>query len=256
MTRIIAVIPARMGSSRFPGKPLAHILGRPMIEHVYWRAAMCEWLDGIYVATCDDDIRKAVEGFGGNAVMTSDRHERATDRVAEAVSSMDADIVIMIQGDEPMISPASIAYSVAPMLSDPSIECVNLFRRVTDIEEFTDFNTIKVVMNDQNDALYFSRSPIPAIDIKNRDAYGFKQVCVIPFRTAFLRRFTTLEPTPLEKRESIDMLRALEYGYRVRMVETDEDTHAVDTPMDLIRVEAMMRNDVLTFQYKSDKIKR
>src|ERR1700730_1293851 len=138
LSRIVAVIPARMGSSRFPGKPLAPILGRPMLEHVIHRAAMCDALDAVYVATCDDEIRIAVEGFGGDVLMTSPAHERASDRVAEAADVLEAgrrdkiqnaNIVVMIQGDEPMITPAMIMAAVDPMLKDPSVVCVNLARR-------------------------------------------------------------------------------------------------------------------------------
>lgn len=262
MNRIVAVIPARMGSSRFPGKPLASLLGRPMIEHVVCRAAMCDLLDAVYVATCDAEIRSVVEGFGGTVIMTSAAHQRASDRVAEAVEVLEAaehlqaDIVVMIQGDEPMITPNMIAAAVAPMLQDPSVTCVNLARRIVSREEYVDPNTIKVVMNVQGDALFFSRAPIPAIDFA-RDfsswATGrppvFKQVCVIPFNRAFLREFARLAPTPLERAESIDMLRVIGHGGRVRLVETDVNTHAVDTPEDLRLVEAFMKDDPLILRY-------
>ena len=190
--RIAAMIPARMNSSRFPAKPLAPLRGRPMIEHVLRRAAMCEQLDSIYVATCDEEIRRAVEKIGGNVLMTSAAHERASDRVAEAAERVEADIVVMIQGDEPMITPRMIASAVAPMLADQSIRCVNLARRITSRAEYVDPNTIKVVMNAHGDALYFSRTPIPApgfahasandfnSDSKSVRAPVFKQVCVLP----------------------------------------------------------------------------
>jgi len=266
MVRIVAVIPARMGSSRFPGKPLAPLLGRPMIEHVVQRATMCEQLEAVYVATCDDEIRNVVEGFGGKVIMTSAAHERASDRVAEAVEVIEAgaggsfhgsDIVLMIQGDEPMITAEMIEAAFTPMLNDETVSCVNLVRRVFAYEEFVDPNTIKVVMNSAGDALYFSRTPVPSIsrtkdlpssvsgrlplDFAHAGSAVFKQVCVIPFRRNFLREFARLSPTPLEQAESIDMLRVLEHGGRVRLVETDVDTHAVDTPEDLHLVEALMK---------------
>jgi len=262
MHRIVAVIPARMGSSRFPGKPLASLLGRPMIEHVVRRAGMCDLLDAVYVATCDAEIRSAVEGFGGTVIMTSPAHERASDRVAEAVEVLEAaghvqtDIIVMIQGDEPMIRPNMIAAAVAPMLQDASVACVNLARRIVSREEYVDPNTIKVVMNVQGDALYFSRAPIPTIDcawdFSSRTSGRppvFKQVCVIPFQRAFLREFARLAPTPLEQAESIDMLRVIEHGERVRLVEVEADTHAVDTPEDLCLVEALMKDDPLILGY-------
>jgi 3-deoxy-manno-octulosonate cytidylyltransferase (CMP-KDO synthetase) len=224
-----------MGSSRFPGKPLAPLLGRPMIEHVLRRAQMCTQLSAVYVATCDDEIKRVVEASGGRVIMTSPTHERATDRVAEAAEQVEAGIVVMIQGDEPMITPAMIAASLTPLLEDGSVECVNLVGRITNRNDYLDPNTIKVVMNVNHDALYFSRAPIPSNAIM-----VFKQVCVIPFRTEFLREFARLPPTPLELAESIDMLRILEHGRRVRVVETTEETHAVDTPEDLRLVETLM----------------
>jgi 3-deoxy-manno-octulosonate cytidylyltransferase (CMP-KDO synthetase) len=251
LDRIVAIIPARMGSSRFPGKPLAPLLGRPMIEHVVRRAAMCEALEAVYVATCDMEIRDVVERFGGSVLMTSAEHERASDRVAEAAEQIEADIVVMIQGDEPMITPEMIVSSLGPLLRDSTVSCVNLVRRIATREEYLDPNTIKVVWNADADALYFSRTPIPAIESAGDFAQArvFKQVCVIPFRREFLRRFARLAPTPLEQAESIDMLRVIEHGGRVRLVETDVDTHAVDTPEDLRRVETLMKDDPLLLRY-------
>jgi 3-deoxy-manno-octulosonate cytidylyltransferase (CMP-KDO synthetase) len=238
-----------MGSTRFPGKPLAHLLGRPMIEHVFRRVARSEILDAVYVATCDDQIRTTVEGFGGEVVMTSASHVRASDRVAEAAERLEAagaarsDIVVMVQGDEPMITPEMVEAAVAPMLLDPLIPCVNLVHRISTQEEYVDPNTIKVVMNSRGDALYFSRAAIPVVDFarQNRPAV-FKQVCVIPFRSEFLTQFAQLSPTPLEIAESIDMLRALEHNHAVRLVETGVETHAVDTMEDLMVVESLMRS--------------
>jgi len=221
-----------------------------MIEHVVRRAVMCDCLEAVYVATCDEEIRRRVEGFGGQVLMTSAAHERASDRVAEAAEALDADIVVMIQGDEPMITPPMIVYSVAPLIQDASVACVNLARRINKREEYLDRNTIKVVMSLQGDALYFSRAPIPAFD-SSRTARPavFKQVCVITFRRDLLRRFAKLRPTPLERAESIDMLRLIEHGERVRLVETKVDTHAVDTLEDLRLVETMMKDDPLIQKY-------
>ncbi|HKN84419.1 MAG TPA: 3-deoxy-manno-octulosonate cytidylyltransferase [Pyrinomonadaceae bacterium] len=239
--RLVAIIPARMGSSRFPGKPLAQLLGRPMIEHVLRRAEMCTQLKAVYVATCDEQIRKVVEGLGGRVIMTSPTHERASDRVAEAAEQVEADIVVMIQGDEPMITPAMIAAAVMPLLANRSVDCVNLVRRITNRHDYLDLNTIKVVMNVNHDALYFSRAPIPALEFTGTNHLPvFKQVCVIPFRIEFLREFTRLPPTLLERAESIDMLRIIENGRRVHLVETTIETHAVDTPEDLRLVETLM----------------
>lgn len=249
---IVAIIPARMGSTRFPGKPLASILGLPMVEHVYRRTAMCGILRAVYVATCDAEIYEAVEGFGGQAIMTSPLHQRPSERVAEAVGGLDAEIVVMVQGDEPMTVPAMIELAVAPMLDDPRVQCVNLVKRIESEEEYLDPNTIKVVMDRQGNALYFSREPIPTRHLLGLERVPmFKQVCIIPFRRGLLHTYAQLEPTPLERAESIDMLRLLEHGYEVCMVETEFETHAVDIPEDLTRVEGLMRDDSLTLRYQS-----
>jgi|SRR5437660_1752019 len=250
MVRIVAVIPARMGSSRFPGKPLALICGLPMIEHVLRRAEMCDSLEAVYVSTCDDEIREVVQSAGGNVIMTSRSHERASDRVAEAAEHIEADIVVMIQADEPMITPEMIEASVNPMLNDETIGCVNLARRIQKQEDYIDRNTIKVVMNLHGDSLYFSRSPIPSTSFAPGELPPvFKQVCVITFRRETLREFARIAPTALERAESIDMLRLLEHDRCVRLVETKVDTHAVDTPEDLRLVEALMKDDPLIQSY-------
>ena len=255
--KIAAVIPARMGSSRFPGKPLAPILGISMLEHVYKRVALCEMLDAVYVATCDEEIRDAVEDFGGSAIMTSDLHQRASDRVAEAALELDADVIVMVQGDEPMVVPQMINQAVAPFVGEGDVQCVNLAKRILDEDEYLNPNTIKVVMDDRGDAFYFSREPIPTqrvLDFENIRA--FKQVCIIPFTRGLLLTYAELEPTPLEKAESIDMLRFLEHGYPVRMVETEFETYAVDTQEDLRRVDNILENDPLVELYlKSAQLK-
>lgn len=240
MTRIVGIIPSRMGSSRFPGKPLAHILDLPMIEHVYRRAASCDRLRKVYVATCDLEIKTVVEEFGGRVIMTSSSHERASDRVAEAAERVEADIVVMIQGDEPMITAGMIEASLLPLVNESSVDCVNLIGQITSKAEYLDPNTIKVVADVCGNALYFSRAPIPAGEF-NADAVVFKQVCVIPFRRSLLRDFAALPQSPLERSESIDMLRLIENGYRVRLVKTDVVTHAVDTAEDLQLVERLMQ---------------
>jgi len=251
MERVAAVIPVRMGSSRFPGKPLALLHGLTIVEHMFRRAQLCVEFDAVYIATCDDEIREVAEGFGATVVMTSPVHQRATDRVAEAAEYFESDIIVMIQGDEPMITPEMVATSLAPLLSDPSIGCVNLAHRIKSQREFLDPNTIKVVADLNDNALYFSRSPIPKVDIEKSNAKVFKQVCVIPFRRQCLLEFARLPPTPLEVAESIDMLRLLEHGKTVRLAETQVATHAVDTPADLQLVATLMNDDPLIQQYKS-----
>jgi 3-deoxy-manno-octulosonate cytidylyltransferase (CMP-KDO synthetase) len=247
MSRVLAVIPARMGSSRFPGKPLALLHGRPMIEHVYRGTAACALLDEVVIATCDEEIAAAASAFGARAVMTSPSHERASDRVAEVASRCEADVVVMIQGDEPMVAVAMIEAAVTPLIADPEVACTNLVAPIRTEAELRDRNTIKVVMAAGGQALYFSREPIPTLNQKRFGPEGwFKQVCVIGFRGAALARFAALPQGPLERVESVDMLRFLENGVAVHMVPTTIETHAVDTPDDLSRVEALMAGSPMT----------
>jgi 3-deoxy-manno-octulosonate cytidylyltransferase (CMP-KDO synthetase) len=244
---ILALIPARMGSSRFPGKPMAKILGKPMIGHVYERVSRSPMLTLTAVATCDTEIRDYIESIGGVAVMTGDRHERASDRCAEALMKLEAangtryDIVVMVQGDEPMTHPDMIAEAVQPLLDHPELQVVNLLGTIADEVEFEDQNCIKVVCDLRGNALYFSREPIPTRCKIGHIPMG-KQVCIIPFRRDFLLRYTALSPTPLEIAESVDMMRILEHGHTVRMAPTRYSTQAVDTPADLERVERLMKD--------------
>jgi len=242
---IVALIPARMGSSRFPGKPMEKILGKPMIAHVYEHVSQCDLLTKTVVATCDQVIFDYIESIGGEAVMTGDHHERASDRCAEALEYLEEkdgvqyDIVVMVQGDEPMTHPDMIAEAVTPMLKDSNIIVVNLLGDIETVEEFEDRNCIKVVCDQESNAICFSREPIPTRS-KILDVPMKKQVCIIPFTRKFLLEYTELEPTPLEIVESVDMMRVLEYGMNVKMVPTQYKTHAVDTREDLKKVEVLM----------------
>jgi 3-deoxy-manno-octulosonate cytidylyltransferase (CMP-KDO synthetase) len=244
--KILGLIPARMGSSRFPGKPMAPILGKPMIGRVYERVARSPLLTTTAVATCDQVIFDYVESIGGTAVMTADTYERASDRCAEALLRLESinrtryDIVVMVQGDEPMTHPNMISEALEPMLNDPNIQVVNLMGKIKDVAEFEDRNCIKVVCDLQSNALYFSREPIPTsckVDIIPM----LKQVCVIPFRRDYLLEYTRSTPTPLEIAESVDMMRILEHGIKIRMKPTQYISYAVDTPEDLAKVESLIR---------------
>jgi len=255
--KIAGIIPARMSSSRFPGKPLAKICGIQMVGHVLKRSKMSKLLDEVYVATCDKEIYDYVESIGGKAIMTSSSHERGTDRVAEATlkiekqMKMKLEIVVNIQGDEPMLTPEMIDDAIKPMLDDPTIVCVNLMAPLKDTEEHEDPNEVKVVVDMENFAMYFSREPIPSRKKGAKDIPMNKQVCIIPFTRDFLIKFTNLEPTPLEIVESVDMLRAMEHGYRVKMVPTDVVTYSVVTIEDLKIVENLMADDELLLDYSS-----
>jgi 3-deoxy-manno-octulosonate cytidylyltransferase (CMP-KDO synthetase) len=242
---ILALIPARMGSSRFPGKPMAKILGKPMIGHVYERVKQCDLLTKTVVATCDQEIKIYVESIGGEVVMTSDKHERASDRCAEALGYLESqdgiqyDIIVMVQGDEPMTHPEMITEAVTPMLNDTEILVVNLLGDIKTVHEFKDRNCIKVVCDKYSNAIYFSREPIPTLS-KTTEIPMKKQVCIIPFTRNFLLRYTEMEPTPLEIVESVDMMRVLENGLKVKMIPTKHHTYPVDTKEDLKRVEGLM----------------
>jgi 3-deoxy-manno-octulosonate cytidylyltransferase (CMP-KDO synthetase) len=250
--KTIGIIPARMGSSRFPGKPLALLHGMPMLGHVYFRSRLNRRMSDIYIATCDEEIRRYAAQIGAPCIMTSPLHDRASDRTAEAACTIETrvgpiEVVVMIQGDEPMIHPDMLDEAVAPLAREPVVQVVNLMAPV-DAASAIDSNEVKVVVSRAGNALYLSRHALPwhrnggTVDV-------FKQVCVIPFRRSFLSTFAALEPTNLERAESIDMLRALEHGYAVRMVRTAHATSSVDTPEDLARVEALMKRDELFARY-------
>ena len=248
---IVSIIPARMGSSRFPGKPMADILGMPMIGHVYKRVKKSKLLNEVYIATCDQEIYDYVESIGGKAVMTSDTHERCSDRCAEAMLKIEQDenkkidIIVMVQGDEPLTFPEMIDEAVQPMLNDSSIIITNLVADLETVEEFNDPNEVKVVMDKNNNALYFSREAIPSRKKGILTVPMKKQVCVIPFSREFLLQYNEMEPTPLEIIESVDMMRILENGMNVKMIDTVYDTKAVDTPEDLVKVVQFMKDDIL-----------
>ena len=218
-----------------------------MLEHVYKRVALSNALNATYIATCDEEIRRAAQEFGAPVIMTADTHERASDRVAEAAAGIDAELIVMVQGDEPMTHPEMIDAAVEPFRHDPLLGCVNLVRAIDNKADFYDVNTIKVVMNQQGDALYMSRQPIPTAPASSQPdfmhAFAYKQVCIIPFRRETLLDFARLPSTPLEQLESVDMLRLLEHGYRVKMIKTKFNTQAVDTQADLERVAELMEAD-------------
>jgi 3-deoxy-manno-octulosonate cytidylyltransferase (CMP-KDO synthetase) len=251
----IAIIPARMASSRFPGKPMADIHGVPMIGHCYYRALISRSLDGVYIATCDTEIRDYASSIGAPCIMTADTHERASDRIAEALLKIEEetgtrhDIVVLVQGDEPMLHPDMIDTLVGAMEEDLSIEVANGVAPIDSVEDFEDPNEVKVVVDGTGNAIYFSREAIPSRQKWDADVPMLKQVCIIPFRRDFLLRFNETPQTPLEVIESVDMLRIIETGGKVRMVPMEHRTLSVDTPHDLERVCALMAGDALMARY-------
>lgn len=260
--RIVGIIPARMASSRFPGKPLAPILGMPMIGHVFHRSRMSCKLEQVYVATCDREIGEYASSIGVPWILTSPSHERAVDRMAEALLLIEhqtgsrVDIVVMVQGDEPMVTPEMIDQALIPLIEDPSILVTNLMSSLQSRVEQEDINEVKVVVDQHGFALYFSREPIPSWKKGAKALPMYKQVCIMPFQRDFLLRFNALPPTPLEMAESVDMLRVLEHGGKVKMVETKCLTFSVDTEEDRQHVEALMQTDPLVSSYHPDRTSR
>lgn len=255
--RIVGIAPARMASGRFPGKPMAKIHGIPMIGHCYFRSKMSKVLDDVYVATCDQEIYDYIQSVGGKAVMTKDTHEMCTDRVVEATQKLEKelgqpfDIVVNIQGDQPMVFPQMIDDVVRPLVEDRSIVCSTMMARMKSFSEHDDPNRVKIVVDKDGFAMYMTREPIPSRK-KWKSTVPlsmYVHVAIIPFRRDFLMQFGTFSMTPLESVESIDYLRVMENGYRIKMVLTDLETETVDTPEDLAKVQRMMANDPLMPQY-------
>ncbi|HXH06411.1 MAG TPA: 3-deoxy-manno-octulosonate cytidylyltransferase [Vicinamibacterales bacterium] len=237
--QIAAIIPARYGSTRFPGKPLADLAGRPLIEHVYRRVAACRTIGTVIVATDDERIRAAVEGFGGRAVLTSPVHASGTDRVAEVAERLACELVVNVQGDEPLVEPAMLEEAIAPFEEDPSLEMATLRCRIRDEAERRSPHVTKVVVDAAGRALYFSRAPIPYA----RDGGAvttWKHIGLYVYRRARLLALARLAPTPLERCEGLEQLRALEHGVRIRVVETTRETIGVDTPEDLERLRRLV----------------
>jgi 3-deoxy-manno-octulosonate cytidylyltransferase (CMP-KDO synthetase) len=237
--KIVAVIPARYQSTRLPGKALADIAGQPMIEHVYRRSADAAGIDAVIIATDDERIAAAARGFGGEVMMTSASHRSGTDRVAEVARSLQCDIVVNVQGDEPLIPAAMIEEVIAPF-RDASVVMTTLRRRIVDDADRLSPHVVKVVVDRNDDALYFSRVPIPytrnaGTDVPAGTSPAFKHVGLYGYRRAFLLELAALAPTPLELSESLEQLRALEHGFRIRTPETIHDSVGVDTPEDLER---------------------
>jgi 3-deoxy-manno-octulosonate cytidylyltransferase (CMP-KDO synthetase) len=252
---VVAIIPARMASTRFPNKPMIGILGMPMIGHVYYRSKMCKSLMDVWVATCDREIVDYMESIGGKSVMTADTHQRASDRAAEALLEIEKitgnsiDYVAMIQGDEPMLNPGLIDELVAPTNNDPELQVTNLITKIDSPEEFENANVVKVVLDQQAFALYFSREPIPSRKKYTGDVPMWKQLGLILFSRKALLNYTKMTPTPLEVIESVDMNRFLEHGLRIKMVPTVHRIYGVDVPKDLQAVEPLLRDDPLTKKY-------
>lgn len=254
--KAIAIVPARMDSTRFPGKPMATIHDIPMIGHVYRRSELIKNVELVCVATCDREIFDYINKINGLAVMTSDKHERATERTAEALDIIkkeykkEYDIVAMIQGDEPMFNPADIDEAIALMKLEKEINIVNLMNKVANDADFIDSNNVKVVIANNGDALYYSREPIPSNWKEQHKNNMLIQTGLILFRANYLNKFLAMKPTELEEIESCDMLRVLEHGDSVRMMMSETRSIGVDSSTDLEVAEKLMINDSVMKNYK------
>jgi len=240
--RVLAVIPARHASSRFPGKPLAPIAGKPMIQHVYERVRKAGLVSRVVVATEDARIKSAVEGFGGEAVMTRSDHRSGTDRVAEVATHIAAEIYVNVQGDEPLIDPGTVDALVAAMADDDSVQLTTPCTAIKLPGDIMDPNIVKVVRDFESNGLYFSRAPIPWVrdTAETVTARHWKHLGLYGFRREALLEFPTLPPGELEQLEQLEQLRWLENGFRIRVVETDYDAVSVDVPADVERVEKLL----------------
>ena len=239
--KILCVIPARYASTRLPGKPLADIAGKPMIRHVYERACQAQRPDMVLVATDNEKVYAAVTAFGGQALMTSADHPTGTDRLAEVARAYeDYDIIINVQGDEPLIAPEVIDRLAAVFDEEPGLSMATLATVMAE-EEYDQPSAVKVVTDLQGYALYFSRSHIPFPRVKVDELPVYKHIGIYAYRRDFLLTYAALDPTPLERTESLEQLRALEHGYRIKVLITDFQSIGVDTPEDLQKVNKLFK---------------
>ena len=243
---VIAIIPARYGSTRFPGKSLALIQDKPMIQWVYERTKQSRLIDRVLVATDDGRIMRAVADFGGEAVMTSQAHPTGTDRIAEVARELDCGIIVNVQGDEPLIEPAMIDEAIAPLIHDAAIPMGTVCKRIDNPEEAFDPNVVKVVLDEQGFALMFSRAPIPwdrdkwagkrSLDELPLTSFLYKHIGLYVYRREFLLRYAGLPQTRLENSEKLEQLRALGHGHRISVVITEHESFGVDIPGDLSKI--------------------
>lgn len=230
--KILCVIPARYASTRLPGKPLADIVGKPMIQHVYERSAQATIPQQVVVATDDEKVFQAVQQFGGKVVMTSSEHQTGTDRLAEVASKYaEVDVIINVQGDEPLIDPKVIDELAQEFLNDTALQMASVMS-IMDTEDYQNPNAVKVVTDLNNNALYFSRSLLPYPRVAGK-ANVYKHIGIYAYKKDFLLKFAKLEPTPLEQSESLEQLRALENGYKIKMIKTKAKFIGVDSIEDL-----------------------
>ena len=241
--KILGVIPARFASSRFPGKVLALLSSKTVLQHVYERACQSRYLSETIIATDDDRVYEVARSFGAPVRMTRADHASGTDRAAEVASAEDAAVVVNIQGDEPLIDPAAIDAAILPVVHDADVAMATLKKKIEDPREIGDPNVVKVVTGHSGDAIYFSRCPIPYA--REQGGAWFKHVGLYVYRRDFLLQYPRLPVGPLERAERLEQLRALENGYPIRVVETDYESLGVDTPEDLERVARLFEASIM-----------
>ena len=251
MKTIIALIPARMASSRFPGKPLVKICGKTMIEHVWQRVKMNHRINSVYIATCDEEIHQVAKGFEAEVIMTSTSHQRGTDRIAEACKILiregrNFDIALNVQGDEPLLNPETLDLLINPYFDDGNVAAVNLIENLEGEEKINSYNNVKAIFDQHGFALYFSRLPIP-YGLKNRH---YKQLGLYSFKKEMILRYPKMVQTPLEIAESDDMLRFVENRIPLKLVLSPFKTIGVDTPADHKQVCHLMEKDPIFQRYK------
>jgi len=239
MARVTVIIPARYAATRFPGKPLAELWGKPLIWHVWERARRARSAHRVLIATDDLRIASAARAFGAEVAMTRGDHPTGTDRVAEAAGPIETDLVVNVQGDEPLIDPADIDAAVAPLLADATIPMGTLCSPLESVGELANPNVVKVVFDREGRALYFSRLPIPFVRDHGAEAERYRHIGLYVYRKEFLLQLGRLAPTPLEKAEKLEQLRVLEHGYRLHVTVVPHASPGVDTPADLERIKAM-----------------
>lgn len=252
---IIGIIPARMLSKHFPGKPMQDIVGMPMIGHVYNRMRLCKDFSDVYVATCDEEITNYINSIGGKCIYTKESHIGAIDRVCEAVKKIEEqkntrfDLVTLVQCDEPMVTSDMIGCAISPLIMDQDLQISSLMTEITSDEVFENPNEIKVVVDINNFAMYFSRLPIPALRTGVRGCPQLRLLGIDVFRRDFIDEFNMMFPSPIEVSEGIDLIRVIENGMKVKMTMTEQETISVNTPEDLEIVRNLMKDDYLAQKY-------
>ncbi|PCJ60022.1 MAG: 3-deoxy-manno-octulosonate cytidylyltransferase [Planctomycetota bacterium] len=239
--RVVGIIPSRYASTRLPKKSLKILGNKSIVQHVYEKAKQVELFDDVIIATDHEEIMQEIERFGGNGMMTSDQHETGTDRIAEVAQKIECDIVVNIQGDEPFIKPITIQRCFEPLINDQKIVMATLKHLIDDAKEIEDPNVVKVVTDINDNALYFSRSPIPFYRIET-DVKYYRHIGIYAFQREFLIEFADMPQTPLARIESLEQLRALENGYKIKVLSTEDHPLGIDTEEDYQKAKKIMKD--------------